>query len=116
MADPVAAQIDAIAAQKKVQDRPLQVRRFSSAGEVQPCHILFLSAAVAPEVAAEVIRKMQPKAVLLVGDAEGFLDWGGIIRFSVEDNNIRLYIARKAAEREELTIRAKLLQVAHVVD
>jgi hypothetical protein len=38
------------------------------------------------------------------------------MQFAVEDNKIRVVIARKAAEREGLTISAKLLQVARVVD
>ncbi len=115
MADSVATRLDEVAAQKKVLDHPIQVLRFSSPEEVRPCHILFLSAAP-PEAQQKIISDMRGKGVLLVGDADAFLAWGGIIRFVVEDNNIRLYIARKSAEREGLAIRAKLLQVAHVVD
>ena len=41
---------------------------------------------------------------------------GESMQFVVEDNKIRVVISRKAAEREGLTISAKLLQVARVVD
>ena len=114
--DPIAADLDQIAQVKKIQDRPIQIRRFSPDGDVPACHILFLSASLAPEVQAVVIRKISGKNVLLVGDSDKFLDQGGAVRFVIEENNVRLYIARKAAQREGLTISSKLLQVARVLD
>ena len=114
--DPIAADLDQIAQVKKIENRPIQVRRFSPDGDVPACHILFLPASLAPEVQAAVIRKVSGKNVLLVGDAGSFLDLGGAVRFVIEENNVRLYIARKAAAREGLSISSKLLQVARVLD
>lgn len=114
--DPIAADLEQIARIKKIQDRPIQVRRFSTPDEVRACHILYLSASLPPETQAEIIRRMRRKGVLPVGESNDFLDWGGAIRFVVEENKVRVFIDRKAAEREGLTISAKLLQVAHVVD
>jgi len=108
--------LEQIAESKKIQDRAIKVLRFTAPDDVRPCHILFLSSTVASESQSEIIRRMAGRGVLPVGESEGFLDWGGVVRFVVEDNKVRIYIARKAAEREGLTISAKLLQVAHVVD
>jgi hypothetical protein len=108
--------LEQIAQAKKVQDRPIQVRRFSSADEVGPCHILFVSGSLPPKEQAEAIARLAGQNTLLVGEAGGFLDWGGAVRFSVEDNKVRIRIARKTAEQKGLSISAKLLQVAHVVD
>jgi hypothetical protein len=41
---------------------------------------------------------------------------GGVMPFIAEANKIRIDVAQKAAKREGLMIRAKLLQVAHIVD
>jgi hypothetical protein len=77
---------------------------------------LYLSASLVPETQAEVVRKAARQGVLLVGDSPNFLDWGGTMQFVVEDNKIRVVISRKAAKLAGLTISAKLLQVARVVD
>jgi hypothetical protein len=114
--DPVTADLEQIARIKKVQDRPIVIRRFASAADVRPCNILYVPAAVSPEVQSELIRQTAGQAILLVGDSSDFLDRGGIVQFSVEENSIRVAIARKAADREGLKISAKLLQVARVVE
>jgi hypothetical protein len=114
--DPIAADLEQIARLKRVQEHPIRVVQFASVAEVRPCHVLFLSASVPQANQSEIIRRMERQATLLVGESEGFLDWGGTIRFSVEENKVRITIARKAAERDGLTISAKLLQVANVLD
>jgi hypothetical protein len=114
--DPLIPDLQEIAKIKKIQDRPIKIKRFSSAADVQACNILYLSDSLPAETQAEVIKRVAGKGVLLVGDSAGFIDGGGVARFAVEENRIRVIIARKAAEREGLTISAKLLQVARVVD
>jgi hypothetical protein len=114
--DPLIPDLEQIARIKKIQDRPIKIRRFSSASGIRPCNILYLSASLSAEAQAEVIRKVGRQGVLLVGDSIEFLDRGGTMQFVVEDNKIRVVISRKAAERAGLTISAKLLQVARVVD
>lgn len=75
--DPIAANLDQIARVKEIQDRPIQIRKFSSPSEIQPCHVLYLSASMPPETRAEVLKKMAGQGVLTVGDASGFLEGGG---------------------------------------
>lgn len=114
--DPLIPDLEQIAKIKKIQDRPIRIRRFSSPGEIRDCNILYLPASLAQETQAEVIRRAAGHGVLLVGDAQEFIAWGGVMQFANEENRIRVVVARKAAEREGLTISAKLLQVARVVD
>jgi hypothetical protein len=114
--DPVVPILEQIARLKKIQDRPIQIRRFSSAAGIRACHLLYLPASLAADDLTEVIRKTARPGVLLMGDSDGFLDKGGTMQFVVEDNRIRVVISRKAAKRAGLTISAKLLQVARVVD
>ena len=114
--DPLIADLEQIAEIKKIQDRPIRIQRFSSIADLRTCHILYLPASITPEKQAEAVRKMPKQGVLLVGDSDGFLDRGGTMRFAVEDNRIRVVVSRKAAKIAGLTISAKLLQVARVVD
>ena len=114
--DPIAADLEKIARIKTIQERPIQVRQFSSTDKIQPCHILFISALLPEETQKAILRRAERQGVLTVGEAPDFLKWGGAIRFVVEENKVRVYIARKAAAREGLTVSAKLLQVSNVVD
>jgi hypothetical protein len=114
--DPLIPDLEQIAKIKRIQDRPIEIRRYSSPADIRACNILYLPASVSPETQAEVIRRTAGHSVLLVGDAGSFLDWGGVMQLAVEENNIRVAIARKAADREGLKISSKLLQVARVVD
>jgi hypothetical protein len=114
--DPLVPNLEEIARLKKIQDRPIRIRQFSLAADIRACQIVYLPATLTPEVQAQAIRKTARRGVLLVGDADTILDKGGTMQFVVEDNRIRVVISRKAAERAGLTISAKLLQVARVVD
>jgi hypothetical protein len=113
---PLAADLDELARVKQIQNRPIVIRRFAAGGSVVGCHILFLPASLAAGTQTEAIRQVSGQGVLLVGEVPEILAWGGVVRFVVEENKVRIHIARKAARREGLTISAKLLQVAHVVD
>ncbi|MCW3088096.1 MAG: putative transrane protein, partial [Sediminibacterium sp.] len=56
------------------------------------------------------------KNTLTVSDGRGFVREGGMIRFSTEDNRIRLEINPEAAKKEELLISSKLLRIAAIFD
>ena len=114
--DPTVLDLGQLVEAKKIQDRPIEIRQFSLSSDFTPCHILFLSAAVQPEVQTTIIRRLVGKNVLLVGETDEFIKSGGVINFVIEDYKVRLYVARKAAKRQGLQISSKLLQVAHVVD
>lgn len=114
--DPTLPDLDRIAQSKTIQNRPIEIRRFPTPRAMQACHILFLPGSVPPESQSEVVRRLTGRGGLLVGESDDFLDLGGTIRFTVENNKVRIQVARKAAQREGLIISAKLLQVAHVVD
>lgn len=114
--DPLIPDLEEIAKIKKIQDRHIKIERFASPADVRACNILYLSDSLSAETQAELIKKVAGNGVLLVGESPAFLDGGGVARLAVEENRIRVIIARKAAEREGLTISAKLLQVARVVD
>jgi hypothetical protein len=95
--DPLTPDLDQIARLKKVQDRPIEIRRFSSAADIRACNILYLPASLAPETQAEILHKMIGQGTLLVGGSSDFLERGGIMQFAVEENRIRVVISRKAA-------------------
>lgn len=112
----ISSDLRRIAQTKKIQGRPIQVRQFSSADEVENCHILFFSADVEPQLVVKVVRRFSGEPALLVGEREGFLGQGGMISLIIKENKVQMYIALKAAQREQLAMSSKLLQVAKVVN
>jgi hypothetical protein len=114
--DPVALDMGQLIRTKKIQNRPVEIRQLSATSDFSPCHILFFSTAIQPDVQADIIRRVSKKPILLVGETDDFIKNGGVIDFVTEDDRVHLYIARKAAKRQGLLISSRLLQVARVVD
>ena len=113
--DAIAGDLDEIAQAKKIDDRTIEVRRFSSPKDVRACHILFLSASLTPEEQAEIIHRVSRRGALLAGEDGGFIDRGGVVQFNIEGNTVRINIPEKRPHAKALQ-SPKLLQVAHVVD
>ena len=105
-----------IAATKKVQERPIVVRRFPSLDNYTPCHILFVPKQTAPETRAAAIEKSLTDPVLIVGESPGFAAAGGVINFFLAGANVKFEINREAEKQRQLALDAKLLRLATIVN
>ena len=112
--DPFGAYLDETVRGERVNDRPLTVRRYRRVEEIEACHILFISR---PEQGHldQILDSLKGRSILTVGDAEGFASRGGMIRFTTEQNRIRLRVNLDAARAANLTISSKLLRPAQIV-
>jgi hypothetical protein len=113
--DPFGGLLEEIARTKRIDGRPIVIRRFASMAEYTPCNILFVGASVSPEQKAAAIAKAQKAPVLLVGEEPGFAKHGSTINFFLEDNRIRFEINTEAARQKQLKISSKLLSLAKIV-
>ena len=67
--------------------------------------------------ARRIVGAIRGSSVLTVGEADDFLDDGGVINFVMQDDRIQFHISRKAANDAGLRISSRLLSVARrVVD
>jgi hypothetical protein len=82
--------------------------RVVNAGGAAGCHVLFVPAGVA---AAPYLRAVGKSPVLTVGESPGFLAQGGIINFVLDGGRVRFEINQAAAERAQLRISSRLLQL-----
>lgn len=78
------------------------------------CHVLFMGAGETARMAAS-LRAVSSKPILTVGNAEDFVQQGGIIGLRVEQNRIAFIVNTKASERAGIGISAQLLQLATLV-
>ena len=90
----VIADLEQIAEIKKIQDRPIQIRRFSSAADVRACHILFLPASLAAgDPGRDCSQNGRPWRAACGGGGD-FLDWG-------ESSNLSLKRTKSALPSPE---------------
>lgn len=112
--DPFGPALDETVRGEMVNGRRLEVRRYRRAEEIKDCHVLFISASEASQLGT-ALAGFKTRPVLTVGETDAFVLNGGIIRFAVVDNKIRLRVNVDAARRASLTISSKLLRLADIV-
>jgi hypothetical protein len=100
---------------RTTQGHTIEVRLLTaSATSTDGCHVLFMSASEAQRM-DPTLRAAAGTPVLTVGDAEGFVDRGGIIGLHVEKSRIGFIVNLAASERAGIGISAQLLQLATIV-
>ena len=113
--DPFGKTLDDLMQNEVAKNRKLVVKRYHRVEEVGACHILFISQSEERRL-NEILSSLKEKSILTVGDTEGFVRQGGIIRFFTEKNKIRFQINTDAAKAAKLTISSKLLRIAELAD
>ena len=96
---------------KSVNGRPMVVRRFAVGQELKPCHILFVSGKNEGNL-AQILQGARGSSILTVGETDGFLKAGGIIRFVTVKDRLQFEISSANAGQVGLKISSKLLQLS----
>jgi hypothetical protein len=112
--DPFGDFLDELVQGEKINGRPLVVKRFRWIGEVDTCHVLFVSGSEGSRV-QQIADELHGRAILTVCDWDGFEQRGAIIRLAMEHNRVRLRINLDAAREAGLNISSKLLRSAETV-
>jgi len=99
---------------RTVQGRAVEVRHCRSAEEVRQCAVLFICSSEMHRLDT-ILRHLEDRPVLVIGDTPGFARAGGIIELYVEGTQVRFRVNLDAAERVGLKISSKLLRLAKVV-
>ncbi|NJA07089.1 YfiR family protein [Methylococcaceae bacterium WWC4] len=103
---------------KTVADKPIRLRHLDSLKQAQDCQILYAEK-------TEQRIDVNLTGVLLVGNLGKtltvssqpfFAESGGMIGFVLDDEKVRLHINLKALKQSGLSISAKLIEVATLVE
>ncbi len=100
---------------RRYQDRPVVIKRFTRREELAGCHLLFVSRSERDKL-GPILGEVRRESVLTVGESDNFLKAGGVINFVEVAGVMRYQIHGEAAKRERLTISGKLLQYALPTD
>lgn len=112
--DPFGEFLDQLVSGEVVNGRPLVVQRFRSVGEIQACHVLFVSGSEGKR-GQQIIASLGNRSILTVCDWEGLMDQGAMVQFVTERNRVRLRINLDSVKAAGLTISSKLLRSAETI-
>jgi hypothetical protein len=111
---PIGPEVALLARGESLHGRPYTVREVEPGDSITSCHVLFVAATPARSV-AERLRAAAARPVLTVGEGDGFLESGGIIRLRVVDRRIRFDVDVVNAQRAGLRISSQLLNLAQSI-
>ena len=94
-----------------IRDEVVRGRQLTARVSLEPdagCHVLFI-----PDGAsAAYLRAARGTSTLTVGETSDFLTRGGIVNFVTDGRYVRFEISTEAAERAQLQVSSRLLQLA----
>lgn len=99
---------------RTISGRTLEVALLRDASQALQCHVLFINAAQERQV-EHLLKPLRSASVLTVGETDGFLDEGGMINFSLQNDQVQFRINRKAAQEANLYLSSRLLSLAKKV-
>jgi hypothetical protein len=112
--DPFGESLDNVVRNEVLNGRPLSVHRTRDVLEARDCHVVFVPRTERARQ-ERILAGLEGRGILTVGEADGFLNAGGMIRFVLEQNRVRFDINLAAAERSRLKLSSKLLRLARTV-
>jgi hypothetical protein len=98
---------------RKEQGRSFETFRADSLDQLPTCQIVFVAYKDAAKRRA-ALTELKHQPVLTVGEAPGFLEEGGIIRFQIADY-VEMSVNLDQARSVSLQIQTKMLEVTHEV-
>ena len=99
---------------KRVKEKTLRVIRAGSLDELRGSDIIFISASAKKEL-PKILKILEGKPVLTVGDTNGFAQKGVMINLFESENKIRFEVNPSAAEKAGLKISSQLLRLAKII-
>lgn len=98
---------------RQVKGRGVRIQQVSGDGDTDTCDMLYL-AGQDGEALQTYLDAVREQPVLTIGDAPDFLERGGMIRFLVENEQLRFEIENTAARRVDIDISSELLGLGRV--
>jgi hypothetical protein len=107
----VGAALDEAAKGRALNGRQVMIRFISDPAALPACNIVFFPR-TGMRGYTKSAKALLERNVLTVGEANDFIERGGIINFVIHDGRLRFKVNMAAAEAHHLKISSKLLQLA----
>lgn len=112
--NPFAGALERMAAGETLRGRAFRVREVGTPADLAGCRLLFVPAG-AGRLGHALLTAARRQPVLTVGEADGFLDEGGLVNLRLVDGRVRFDIDVEAAQRVGIRFSSQLLRLALVV-
>lgn len=99
---------------KRVGGRPISVRALDRKGDTAACDVLYFAKMEDAEM-VRLLREVANRPILTVGETHGFLEAGGMVRFELADQKIRIHLNLDATDQRGLHLDPSLLSIASTV-
>lgn len=96
---------------RRIQNRPVQVRRLTGVEEAGMCHVIFVSRSERDRLRG-ILGEARRANVLTVGESDNFLASGGVIQFVNSGDQVRYRVSLEAARRERIEPGGFVLRMA----
>jgi hypothetical protein len=106
----IEAEVRRITAGRRIQERPVTVRRIEPGADLSGVHVLYVGPREPPQL-ARIARAAAGHPVLVVTDQPDGLEYGGVVNFVTADR-VQFEISLDAAARAGLRLSPRLLSVA----
>jgi hypothetical protein len=113
-AEPLAAELGQVVQGRKVQERPVAVRKLKAGDSLADVSILFVGKPEMPRL-KPLLSTAPSRPMMVVTEADGALAQGSTINFLVTDRRVRFEISLDSAEKSGLRLSSRLLAVAQKV-
>lgn len=97
-----------------VRDKEVRVQQARSPGEMQNCHVLFISSSEKNRV-SKIVESLENANVLTIGDTKGFSQRGVMVNFFFEYEKIRFEINIDRVNKTGLKMSSSLLKLAKII-
>jgi hypothetical protein len=110
-ASDIALQMQALAAGRKVMNRPVQVRRIARIEDVGNAQLLYIGPDRRGNL-RDLLARIAGRSVLVVSDEEDALESGSTINLRMAGQRVRFEVSLPAAREAQLRISSELLSLA----
>jgi len=99
---------------KSVRDKKIRFKRNPSIENIKDCEILFIGRSEKGHL-DRILDAVQGSAILTIADSDGFARKGVMIKFFMENKNVRFEINLRSVSRSGLRISSNLLRISRIV-
>lgn len=107
----IKSKLEGLASTKNINGRKIVIRKVAGVGDLEGCHVLFVSKGEATKITTYYSSTKTHK-ILLVSEGDGNLSKGSVFNFIEKDGKIRFEYSQSEAEAHGLKVSADLVKLA----
>ena len=112
--DEVIPELESISGRMKANNKPIVVKKASSAGAIPPCQIVYVPKGKSGEIPS-ILENMKNKSVLVITQKANACTFGAALNFVSRGGNLSFEINRNNIEKHGLQVNSQLFTLGTVV-